>query len=223
MKETIHFQRVDRLCNAGACARGFSDSASIKGYIMIHQSDEFPSTDPSVHPCHVWSLCIQASCGCPHCLHNTLACSQVCLRRDPLQMESSRRVVSWDGAIYWRLSTGTWLGASGCWESNWFSSPEKVVGSSKQHLRKEKLKIEHHQRMRKVQRFLFGLGGGPFGSVGCLVNFTQDRFGTPWQSIVHGAKHSMPSAYDQKHKETSVDVTLWFMLAAGSQKGNWRK
>lgn len=131
MKETIHFQRVDRLCNAGACARGFSDSASIKGYIMIHQSDEFPSTDPSVHPCHVWSLCIQASCGCPHCLHNTLACSQVCLRRDPLQMESSRRVVSWDGAIYWRLSTGTWLGASGCWESNWFSSPEKVVGSSK--------------------------------------------------------------------------------------------
>jgi hypothetical protein len=85
---------------------------------------------------------------------------------------------------------------------------KKLLDLPKQHLRKEKLKIEHHQRMRKVQRFLFGLGGGPFGSVGCLVNFTQDRFGTPWQSIVHGAKHSMPSAYDQKHKETSVDVTL---------------
>ena len=111
----------------------------------------------------------------------------------------------------WSRHCGWWL----------FSSPvAQLLDLSKQKkLRKEKLKIEHHQRMRKVQR-LIGAWERVVWKRG-VVKVAQDSFGTAWQSMVHGAKHLMPSAYDQ-HKETSLDVTWLFMLAAGSGKENWR-
>ena len=195
MKEAIQVQPVDRLCNAGACARGFSDSASTKEYISLMI---FSSINTSVGPS---MLCVEIVYPgflglCPLLASHIGMFSGVPSTKSALNGKQQKsRQLRWCHVLKaWRrhLIGREWLLRKSLVshrQVSWYGSSKAT------HWGRRSWRLSTTSACARSRDVVWGGG-----------LWKTDL--APQQSIAHGAQHSMPSAYNQKHWNSTHQCML---------------